>query len=98
MTPQEALNRAERREIELAFATRTVLRGLSAFTTPDEALAYARSLGSVECNRPNIAQGHQGERIFRLMLGPGQVVGRSLRWSGCLTRWIACCQRSTRLH
>ncbi|HSV20964.1 MAG TPA: MBL fold metallo-hydrolase [Casimicrobiaceae bacterium] len=77
LTPQQALNRAERGEIELAFATRTVLRSLSAFTTPDEALAHARALSNVECNRPSIAQGRQGERIFRL----GDAPYHEIHWS-----------------
>ena len=65
VTPQEALERAERRDIEIAFATRSMLQLLARFGTPDEAIAHARALQSVDCNRPCIAQGRDGEKIFR---------------------------------
>jgi glyoxylase-like metal-dependent hydrolase (beta-lactamase superfamily II)/8-oxo-dGTP pyrophosphatase MutT (NUDIX family) len=64
--PADALARAERGEIELAFATRFVLRDLARFDTAQSALDCARALAEVPCNRPCIAQGRDGEKIFRL--------------------------------
>jgi glyoxylase-like metal-dependent hydrolase (beta-lactamase superfamily II)/8-oxo-dGTP pyrophosphatase MutT (NUDIX family) len=64
--PSDALARAKRGEIELAFATRFVLRDLARFDTAQSALDYAHALADVPCNRPCIAQGRDGEKIFRL--------------------------------
>ena len=77
IAPKDALDRAERGEIELAFATRQMLKLLARFTTPDEALAHARALALVDCNRPCIAQGRDGERIFRL----GDAPYHEIHWS-----------------
>jgi len=74
VTPQEAL---ERRDIEIAFATRSMLQLLARFGTPDEAIAHARALKSVDCNRPCIAQGREGEKIFRL----GNAPYHEIHWS-----------------
>jgi glyoxylase-like metal-dependent hydrolase (beta-lactamase superfamily II)/8-oxo-dGTP pyrophosphatase MutT (NUDIX family) len=63
--PQEALARAERKTIDVAFATRTMLSELAGFDTVDAALAHARAKGPIETNRPVIAQGRDGPRIFR---------------------------------
>jgi len=77
LAPPEALDRAERGEIEMAFATRDTLRALARFTTPDEAIAHARALATVDCNRPCVAQGGIGERIFRL----GDAPYHEIHWS-----------------
>jgi len=65
LRPAEALERGERKEIEVAFATRFVLRELARFATVDEALGHARAQGTIETNRPAVAQGRDGPRIFR---------------------------------
>jgi glyoxylase-like metal-dependent hydrolase (beta-lactamase superfamily II)/8-oxo-dGTP pyrophosphatase MutT (NUDIX family) len=70
LPPREALARAERKEIEVAFATRTMLSELAAFETVDAALAHARAKGPIETNRPVIAQGSDGPQIFRRGDGP----------------------------
>jgi glyoxylase-like metal-dependent hydrolase (beta-lactamase superfamily II)/8-oxo-dGTP pyrophosphatase MutT (NUDIX family) len=77
LAPQEALDRAERGDIEMAFATRTMLRVLARFATPDEAMAHARALATVDCIRPCIAQGRDGEKIFRL----GDAPYHEIHWS-----------------
>ena len=65
LRPVEALERAERGEIEIAFATGFVLREFARFATVDEALAHANAKGPIETNRPAVAQGSAGPRIFR---------------------------------
>lgn len=65
VTPREALARAERKEIELVFATRTTLAHLAAFESAAAAFAYARDLKEVETNRACWAQGKDGARLFR---------------------------------
>ena len=77
LAPQDALDRAERGEIEMAFATRTMLAALARFATPDEAMAHARALASIDCNRPCIAQGSEGEKIFRI----GDAPYHEIHWS-----------------
>ena len=65
LRPAEALERGERSEMEIAFATRFMLRELARFATVDEAIAHARAKGPIESNRPVVAQGAAGQRIFR---------------------------------
>jgi glyoxylase-like metal-dependent hydrolase (beta-lactamase superfamily II)/8-oxo-dGTP pyrophosphatase MutT (NUDIX family) len=63
--PQEALERAERKEIELVFATQHTLRDLARFDSPEKALDYALKLPEVETNRACWAQGREGAKLFR---------------------------------
>jgi glyoxylase-like metal-dependent hydrolase (beta-lactamase superfamily II)/8-oxo-dGTP pyrophosphatase MutT (NUDIX family) len=65
ITPREALERAERGEIELVFATQHSLRDLGRFVDPRAAFEHARSLPEVEENRACWAQGKEGPKIFR---------------------------------
>jgi glyoxylase-like metal-dependent hydrolase (beta-lactamase superfamily II)/8-oxo-dGTP pyrophosphatase MutT (NUDIX family) len=65
LTPREALERAERGEIELVFATQHTLRDLSRFSKTQDAMAYVRSLDEVEVNRACWAQGKDGPKLFR---------------------------------
>jgi len=65
LRPADALERAERKEIEIAFATSFMLRELAPFATVEDALAHARAKGPIETNRPVVAQGATGARIFR---------------------------------
>ncbi len=63
--PQEALERAERGEIELVFATRHALKDLGRFARREDAFAHAASLPEIETNRACRAQGKEGEKLFR---------------------------------
>ncbi len=63
--PQEALERAERGEIELVFATRQALQDLGRFSGRREALEYASALPEIETNRACRAVGREGPKIFR---------------------------------
>ena len=65
IAPREALERAERGEIELVFATQNTLRDLGRFADPAEALAYVRSIVEIDENRACWAQGRQGPKLFR---------------------------------
>ncbi|HEX4926814.1 MAG TPA: MBL fold metallo-hydrolase [Burkholderiales bacterium] len=65
LTPREALERAERGEIELVFATQHTLRDLGRFSSVRDALAYVRSLEEIEVNRACWAQGRDGPKLFR---------------------------------
>jgi glyoxylase-like metal-dependent hydrolase (beta-lactamase superfamily II)/8-oxo-dGTP pyrophosphatase MutT (NUDIX family) len=65
ITPREALERANRGEIELVHATRETLTMLKTFASAGEALRQVRALKEVEENRACIALGKEGERIFR---------------------------------
>ena len=63
--PREALERGERGEIELVFATQQTLKDLSRFSQCAEAFAYASNLAEIETNRAIWAQGKEGAKIFR---------------------------------
>ena len=65
ITPRRALERAERGEIELVFATRNSLRDLGRFTDARAAFEHARSLPEIEENRACWAQGKDGPKTFR---------------------------------
>jgi glyoxylase-like metal-dependent hydrolase (beta-lactamase superfamily II)/8-oxo-dGTP pyrophosphatase MutT (NUDIX family) len=65
ISPQEALERAERGEIELVFATQHTLRDFARFGDPRHALEYARNLPEVEVNRACWAKGAEGPKLFR---------------------------------
>ena len=65
ITPREALERCERGEIELVFATQHTLRELGRFDTVEEALRYVRGLDEIEVNRACWAQGKDGPKLFR---------------------------------
>jgi glyoxylase-like metal-dependent hydrolase (beta-lactamase superfamily II) len=65
VSPQEALARGERGEIELVFATQTSLRDLGRFDAPRAAFEYAAELVEIDTNRACRAMGKDGERIFR---------------------------------
>lgn len=63
--PQDALDRAARKEIELVYATQQTLKELARFLTCEEAFEYARGLTDIPENRACRAQGRDGEKIFR---------------------------------
>jgi glyoxylase-like metal-dependent hydrolase (beta-lactamase superfamily II)/8-oxo-dGTP pyrophosphatase MutT (NUDIX family) len=65
ITPREALERAERGEIELVFATQHTLRDLSRFGKVEDAMCYVRGLEEIEVNRACWAQGRDGAKLFR---------------------------------
>lgn len=73
----DALERGKRKEIELAPATRTTLHWLAQFASVDAALAAARARDHIEVNRPAIAQGREGPKIFRL----GDPAYHEIHWS-----------------
>ena len=65
IAPREALERANRGEIELVHATRETLTMLKSFATAGEALRHVRALKEIEENRACIALGKEGEKVFR---------------------------------
>lgn len=65
ITPREALERGERGEIELVFATQHTLRDLGRFSTVRDAMEYVRGLERIEVNRACWAQGKDGPKLFR---------------------------------
>ena len=66
VSPRDALERHERREIEVIFPTRTSLADLARFTSAAAALEHARGLGDIEVNAAVWALDHEGsKRLFR---------------------------------
>jgi glyoxylase-like metal-dependent hydrolase (beta-lactamase superfamily II)/8-oxo-dGTP pyrophosphatase MutT (NUDIX family) len=66
VSPREALERGQRKEIELIFPTRSTLSDLAHFTTPRAVLEHARSLGDIEVDAACWALDHEGsQRLFR---------------------------------
>ncbi|HEX5477426.1 MAG TPA: MBL fold metallo-hydrolase, partial [Burkholderiales bacterium] len=65
VSPNEALARGERGEIELVFATQHTLRELARFSDCAAAFAHAAGLPEIPSNRACRALGREGERIFR---------------------------------
>jgi glyoxylase-like metal-dependent hydrolase (beta-lactamase superfamily II)/8-oxo-dGTP pyrophosphatase MutT (NUDIX family) len=65
-SPSEMLERERRGELELgSIPTRRILEELTQFAVPAAALAYAAARAKVIENRPRVAQGRQGQRIFQ---------------------------------
>ena len=64
-TPHAALQRGERGEIELVYATRQTLQDIARFDAPRAAFEYAAGLVEIPANRACHAQGTAGERVFR---------------------------------
>ncbi|MFO1396759.1 MAG: MBL fold metallo-hydrolase [Burkholderiales bacterium] len=62
---QRFLALAAAREIEIAFATQVTLRAIAQWTSVDEALAAMRAPRTIRVSRAAVAQGPDGERIFR---------------------------------
>lgn len=63
--PRGALERGDRGEIELVYATRQTLTDLARFSEPRAAFQYATNLADIPTNRACLAQGRQGPRVFR---------------------------------
>ncbi len=76
-TPRAALERGERGEIELVYATRQTLQDFARFAQPDAAFGYARSLPEIPTNRACWAQGKDGPRVFRR----GDAPYHEIHWS-----------------
>jgi glyoxylase-like metal-dependent hydrolase (beta-lactamase superfamily II)/8-oxo-dGTP pyrophosphatase MutT (NUDIX family) len=65
ISPAQALERGERGEIELVFATRATLNDLRQFAGAGEALRAIRARPEPETNRACRAQGKDGPKLFR---------------------------------
>ena len=77
LRPADALARAERSEMELAHATRTLLRQIARHESAAHALEWARERRRVEATRPVVAQGRSGPTVF----GPNDAPYAEIRWS-----------------
>lgn len=64
VSPQQALEQANRNEIQIANPTTAAIRMLARWSNVDEVLAAARALTEIEANRPCTAQGVAGARLF----------------------------------
>jgi glyoxylase-like metal-dependent hydrolase (beta-lactamase superfamily II)/8-oxo-dGTP pyrophosphatase MutT (NUDIX family) len=65
MRPREALERGDRGEMELVYATRHTLTDLARFARPEEAFRYAQGLTDIAENRACWATGKDGPKLFR---------------------------------
>jgi glyoxylase-like metal-dependent hydrolase (beta-lactamase superfamily II)/8-oxo-dGTP pyrophosphatase MutT (NUDIX family) len=66
VSPREALERGQRKEIELIYPTRSTLTDLAHFPTPRAIFEHAGSLGDIEVNAACWALDHEGsQRLFR---------------------------------
>src|SRR6185295_9140573 len=66
VSPREALERDQRKEIELIFPTRSTLADLAHFRAPRDAFEHAKGLGDIEVNAACWALDHEGsQRLFR---------------------------------
>ena len=66
VSPREALERDQRKEIELIFPTRSTLADLAHFRKPREVFEHAKNLGDIEVNAACWALDHEGsQRLFR---------------------------------
>ena len=66
VSPREALERGQRKEIELIFPTRSTLADLAGFRTPRDIFDHAKALGDIEVNAACWALDHEGsQRLFR---------------------------------
>ena len=66
VSPREALERGQRKEIELIFPTRSTLSDLAHFVTPRAVLEHAKGLGDIEVDAACWALDHEGsQRLFR---------------------------------
>lgn len=74
---EEALARAGRKEMNMAFPTRQVLLSVKKFATPEEAVSHVRSLTVIISNRPCFAEGRDGRKMFR----PGEAPYAEIHWT-----------------
>jgi glyoxylase-like metal-dependent hydrolase (beta-lactamase superfamily II)/8-oxo-dGTP pyrophosphatase MutT (NUDIX family) len=66
VSPRQALERNQKKEIELIYPTRSTLADLAALPTPRAILEHARSLDDIEVNAACWALDHEGsQRLFR---------------------------------
>jgi glyoxylase-like metal-dependent hydrolase (beta-lactamase superfamily II)/8-oxo-dGTP pyrophosphatase MutT (NUDIX family) len=65
MRPREALERGDRGEMELVYATRYTLADLARFARAEDAFRYAQGLRDIEENRACWATGRDGPKLFR---------------------------------
>jgi len=66
VSPRAALERGQRKEIELIFPTRSTLADLAAFRAPRAVFEHASKLGDIEVNAACWALDHEGSlRLFR---------------------------------
>jgi glyoxylase-like metal-dependent hydrolase (beta-lactamase superfamily II)/8-oxo-dGTP pyrophosphatase MutT (NUDIX family) len=63
--PREALERGERGELELVFATQHMLHDLKNFSSAGQAFEHVLALPEIEVNRACWAQGKDGPKLFR---------------------------------
>jgi glyoxylase-like metal-dependent hydrolase (beta-lactamase superfamily II)/8-oxo-dGTP pyrophosphatase MutT (NUDIX family) len=66
LSARQVLEAAGRKELKLAFPTRHTLESLGQFASSAAVLAHARGLEEIEVNRPCLAQGRDGAKLFRL--------------------------------
>ena len=76
MRPSEAFERVKRDEIKMVRATRAIVTGLGNYATPAEALAQLSAVTHVAMNRPCLAQGRDGPRLF----GAGDAQYAEIHW------------------
>lgn len=77
LTAQAFLDLADAREIEIAYATQVTLRTIAQWLSVDDALARMREPRTIRVSRACVAQGPQGERIFRR----GDAAYHEIHWS-----------------
>ncbi len=77
LTPADALGRSERGELHLATATRTTVAEMQRFASPQAAFTHFQSAAEIPENRPCVAQGRDGRKIFR----PGDAPYAEVHWT-----------------
>jgi glyoxylase-like metal-dependent hydrolase (beta-lactamase superfamily II)/8-oxo-dGTP pyrophosphatase MutT (NUDIX family) len=65
LTPAQALARVQRNELTMVRATQTVVASLQGHATVEAALAHLQAIDRVLPNRPRMAQGRDGPKLFQ---------------------------------
>jgi glyoxylase-like metal-dependent hydrolase (beta-lactamase superfamily II)/8-oxo-dGTP pyrophosphatase MutT (NUDIX family) len=76
LSARDVLERVKREEMTMAGATRAIIASLSKFATPDAALTHLRSVAHIPMNRPCVAQGREGAKLF----GHGDPAYAEIHW------------------
>jgi glyoxylase-like metal-dependent hydrolase (beta-lactamase superfamily II)/8-oxo-dGTP pyrophosphatase MutT (NUDIX family) len=66
MRASEVLELVKREEIKMVRATQAIVAGLGKFPTAGEALTQLRAATHIPMNRPCVAQGREGPKLFRI--------------------------------
>jgi glyoxylase-like metal-dependent hydrolase (beta-lactamase superfamily II)/8-oxo-dGTP pyrophosphatase MutT (NUDIX family) len=77
LTPADALSRSRDGELSMVRATQSTLAEMLPFASPQAAIAHFQSAAQIPANRPCVAQGREGRKVF----GQGDAPYAEVHWT-----------------